>query len=413
MPKPKTRDPERLRFTVSNAPTVRLPSASDAPPLLPWPVAALGGGLVAGLAGALLVAGAVLVAWLSAIAIALPTVLAFSARVWLLAHGGVLDVGDEQVTIVPLGLTAVLAALCAWAAGIAYRQGRQALTGEPSSGQRRRLLLGTIGQVAAGYTAFAAAMDWAVLGPAGLWRPILGALGVSLAGAALGVALAAGLRPRQVRPDWLRRGLRGAAAGILALVVVAAVVFAAALVLGETRIATLEEALRFDSGGLLVWSLIALAYLPNLLAWALAWALGAGFVVGTGSLVSLWTTELGMLPAIPVFGALPPVGLADPWAQAWLAGGVLAGGLAGVVAVRQGRSGALDAIAAAATAGLGTALAYLLSVVASRGGLGSLRMAGLGPRLLEALLIGTPLLWLSAVLAGLVTWFVRRRTAGS
>lgn len=413
MPKPKTRDPERLRFTVSTARTVRLPSAADAPPLLPWPVAALGGGLVAGLAGALLVAGVVLVAWLSAIAIALPTVLAFSARVWLLAHGGVLVVGDESITIVPLGLTIALTAMCAWVAGIAHGQGRQALTGELEVGQRRRLLVGTIAQVVAGYAAFAAVLGWTVQGLDGLWRPVLGAVGVSLVGASLGTGFAAGLRPQQLRPDWLRRGLRGAAAGALALLVVPAVVLAVALVLGEPRIATLEDGLGFDSGGLFVWSLIALAYLPNLLAWALAWTLGAGFAVGTGSLVSLWTTELGMLPAIPVLGALPAVGLANPWMQAWLAGGVIAGGLAGVVAVPRSRTGPLEALTAAAIAGLGTAAVYLISVTVSRGGLGSLRMVGLGPRLLEALLIGAPLLWLSAVLAGLVTWFVRRRSAAS
>ena len=412
MPKPKTRDPERLRFTVSAARTVRLPSAPDTPPLLPWPVAALGAGLAAGLAGALLVAGVVLVAWLSAIAIALPTVLTFSARVWLLAHGGVLVVGDEQITLVPLGLSVALAALCAWMTGIAYRQGRQALTGEPSPGQRRRLLLGTIGQVVAGYATVAVALTRAVQGSAELWRPILGAVGVSLAGATLGAGFAAGLRPRQIRPDWLRLGLRGAAAGTLALVVVAATALAVALVLGENRISTLEDGLRFDSGGVIVWSMIALAYLPNLLAWALAWALGAGFTVGTGSLVSLWTTQLGMLPAIPVFGALPPAGLADPWLLAWLAGGLIAGVLAGMAAVRQ-PSGAVGAIVAAAVAGLGTAAVYLIWAAASRGGLGSLRMTGLGPRLLEALLIGAPLLWLSAVLAGLVTWFVRRRNAAS
>lgn len=413
MPRPKTRDPERLRFTVSTARTVRLPNVPEGPPLLPWPVAALGGGVAAGLAGALLVAGVLLVAWLSATAIALPTVLGFSVQVWLLAHGGTLAVGGDPITIVPLGLSLVLAAICAWVAGVAYRQGRQARTGELTAAQRRNLLLGTIGQVAAGYAAFASVLSWAVLGPAELWRPVVGAAAISLLGAAVGAGFAAGMRPGMAGPDWLRRGLRGTAAGVLGLLAVAAVVLGVAVVLGENRIAALETGLQLDSGGVVVWSLVVLAYLPNLLAWALAWALGAGFTVGTGSLVSLWTTQLGMLPAIPVFGALPPAGVADPWLLAWLSVGVLAGGLAGVVAVRGGRTGPLGAIVAAAAAGLGAAAAYLLSTVASRGGLGDLRLVGLGPRPLEALLIGAPLLLLSAVLAGLVTWFVRRRRAAS
>ena len=410
---PRNRDPERLRFTVSSARTVRLPSVPDVPPLLPWPLAALGGGVAAGLAGSLLVAGTVMIAWLSAIAIALPTALGFAAQVWLLAHGGELSVGADKVTLVPLGLTLVFGAICASVGGFAYRQGRQSRSGGLDDTRRRRLLLGSIGQVSAGYTVFAVILAWTVSGAAAIWRPALGGLLVSAVGSAIGAALAAGLRPSVLRPDWLRRGLRGAAAGVLALVIAAAVVLATALALGEPRIASLEAALRIDAGGLVVWSLVAIAYLPNLLGWAVAWLLGAGFTVGTGSLVSLSTTELGMLPAIPVFGALPPVGVADPWLVSWLALGVLAAVLAGIVAVRDGHTGPLGALAAGGAAGLVTGIAYLAWVAASRGGLGSLRLVGLGPRLLEAVSIGVPILLLGSVLAGMVTWFVRRRSGGS
>ncbi|HEY3407214.1 MAG TPA: DUF6350 family protein, partial [Propionicimonas sp.] len=147
----------------------------------------------------------------------------------------------------------------------------------------------------------------------------------------------------------------------------------------------------------------------NLLGWAAAWLLGAGFTVGTGSLVSLSTTELGMLPAVPVFGALPPVGAADPWMLAWLALGVAAAAFAGFVAVRSGRTGPLGALAAGGAAGLLTGIAYLAWAASSRGGLGNLRMAALGPRLLESLTLGVPILLFSSVLAAMVTWFVRRR----
>jgi hypothetical protein len=406
---PRNRDPERLRFTVSSARTVRLPHVPDAPPLLPWPLAALGGGLLAGLAGSLLVAGVVMVAWLSALAIALPTALRFAAQVWLLAHGGELEVGSETVTLVPLGLTIVFGTICASVGGFAYRQGRQARPAAESEA-RRLLLLGSIGMVSAGYIVFTVILAWTVSGAAAIWRPALGALVVSAVGSAIGAGTAAGLRPGHVRPDWLGRGLRGAAAGTLGLVAAAAIVLATGTVMGEPRIAALEAALRFDTGGVVVWSLAVLAYLPNLLGWAVAWLLGAGFTVGTGSLVSLSTTELGMLPAIPVFGALPPVGAADPWMLAWLALGVAAAVLAGVAAVRAGHTGPLGALAAGAAAGLLTGIAYLAWVASSRGGLGSLRLAALGPRLLEALILGVPILLFCSVLAGMLTWFVRRRS---
>ncbi len=413
MPMPRFRDPDRLKLTVSTARTVRLPRPPDGPPLLPWPVAAVGGGVLAGFTGALLVAGVMLVAWLSAIAIALPTVLTFAAQVWLLAHGDPLVIGQDAVTLVPLGLTLGFGALCTSAGRFAYRQGRQALAGDLADADRRRLLWGSIGQVAAGYTGFAVLLAWAVDGPAALWRPALGALVVSAAGGAIGASRAAGHRLDAIGPDWWRRGVRGAAGGALGLVVVGAVALATAVVLGEARIGTLEDALQFDGAGAFVWSVVVLAYLPNLLGWALAWLLGAGLTVGTGSVVSLTGTELGMLPAIPVFGALPAVGAADPWLQAWLAGGVVVGALAGVTAVRHGHPGALGALAGSAAAGLLVGLTYLAWAAASRGGLGSLRLVDLGPRLLESLLIGVPLLLLSALLAGLVTWFVRRRRTAS
>jgi hypothetical protein len=117
-----------------------------------------------------------------------------------------------------------------------------------------------------------------------------------------------------------------------------------------------------------------------------------------------------MLPAVPVFGALPPVGVADPWMLAWLALGVAAAALAGVAASRSGHTGPLGALAAGGAAGLGTGIACLAWLAASTGGLGSLRLAALGPRMLEALIIGVPILLFGSVLAAMVTWFVRRRS---
>lgn len=413
MPIPRFRDPQRLRLTVSTARTVRLPNAPDGPPLLPWPVAALGGGVVAGLAGSLLITGVMLIAWLSAIAIGLPVVLRFGAQVWLLAHGGELVVGDDRVSLVPLGLTLAFGALCSSAGRFAYRQGRLARTTEPDARGRLRLFLGSVGQVAAGYTAFAVGLGWVASGAAGVWRPALGALVVGAVGSAVGAGLAAGYRPWNAGPDWLRRGLRGAAAGALGLVVISAFALATALVLGEQRVASLEDPLRFDAGGVFVWSLTLLAYLPTLLGWALAWLLGGGFTVGSGSLVSLSTTQLGMLPALPVLGALPPVGAADPWMLTWLAAGVGVGALAGVVAVRRDRDGTPGGLAAAGTAGAVVAVIFLTWAAASRGGLGTLRLADVGPRLLESLAIGVPLLVLSAAVGGIIAWLVWRRRAAA
>lgn len=408
MRNPRSADRERLSFTVSTARTLRLSKSPEGPPLLPWPVAALGGGATAALAGTVLVCGVVMIAWFSAIAIPLPEVLEFGSRAWLLAHGGTLPIGTDAVTLVPLGLTAGLAALCASVGRFAARQGRLALTAEPDARQRRRLLWGTAGQVAAGYTTVAAVLGLAVVGE-GWWRPASGALLLSAFAGAVGAALAEQGRPWAGAPAWVLQGVRGAAAGALGLLALGSVLLATALVLAEHRVADLEASLGIDAGGVVVWTLVVLAFLPNLLAWVLAWALGAGFTVGAGSVVSLSGTQLGMLPAIPVLAALPPTGVGSPWLLAWLAGGVVVGALAGVVAVRRQRTGPLGALAAGALAGGLLAAGFLGWAAASRGGLGSLRLVALGPRLLEVVAVAVPLLALSSVLAAVVGWAVRRR----
>lgn len=404
MPKSSNRVTQRLRLSVASARTVRIATA-EAPPLLPWPVAAIGGGAVAGLAGAVLVTGVMLLAWLSAITVALPAVLGFAAQVWLLAHGGQVLVDGVPITVAPLLLSLLFAGLCASIGAFAFRQGRLSHAEQPSPGQLRRLVAGSIGQVALGYTGFAVLLAWTTAGAAGMLRPVVGAALISAGGAAIGVLLAAGWR---LRSPLGRDAARGAAAGALGLIVAAAIVFGLALLLGETRIAALESAVGFDATGSVVWALIVVAYLPNLLGWAASWLLGAGFTVGTGSLVSVSTTQLGLLPAVPVFGALPPAGVAAWWVLGFLALGVTVGALAGVVAGSR-QPELLRAVGAAALAGTAVAVGYLGWAAASRGNLGVLRMTELGPRLLESAVIGVPLLVFSAALAGLVAWFVRRR----
>src|SRR5690606_30762586 len=53
-----------------------------------------------------------------------------------------------------------------------------------------------------------------------------------------------------------------------------------------------------------------LAFLPNLVIFAASWLVGPGFAIGAGSSVSPIATQLGPLPAVPFFGALPSGDLA-------------------------------------------------------------------------------------------------------
>jgi hypothetical protein len=226
------------------------------------------------------------------------------------------------------------------------------------------------------------------------------------------------LRLDVLLPRGVAAVLRGGATGAVALVALGAVVVGLALWLGADQVAAIEDGLGMDAPGRFVWAVTTMVYLPTALIWAICWALGGGFTVGAGSLVSLSGTKLGMLPAIPLLGALPPVGAAPESALAWLAGGAVAGALAGIVTVRRlappvRRVGsAANAALASIAAGALTAVLLLGAAWAATGALGSLRLVELGPRLLELSLIAPPLLLMSALLAGMVCWVLGVVRAG-
>lgn len=412
MPTPRPRALRRLRLTVTEP--IRA-GRGDAPvesvPLLPWPVAAASGGLVAALAGWLLVTGVAMVAWFTAMAMAVPQVLRFSSQVWLLAHGGRADLGGVQVSLIPLGLTLLCAILVTSAAGYAGRQALLARTVEPSQAERGTLALMVAGVVTAGYVAVAAVMAWTTSGAAAILAPAAGALLVAAPSALLGAALGLAVEVRRMLPDLALRLVRGTGATLAALVAVGGVVLATGVILGAERMAAIEDSLGLDGAGRVVWATTVLFYLPNLLVWAASWALGPGFTLGSGTLISLSGTQVGMLPALPVLGAVPVAEVAGPSMPAWLAGGVVAGVVAGVVPVRRGR-GRLRVVPAVLLGGGSGLLAGLLMVAAaalSRGDLGGLRMVGLGPRIIEALIMIPPALALLGSLAALATCFVESR----
>jgi len=362
-------------------------------------LAAIGGGFLAALVGAVVVGGVVLAGWLEVSSVPFAAMLAFAGRVWLLAHGGIVNGDGVTISMVPLGLSLLLVGLAAWAGSLAYRP--------PSvgAGSVRRQVLLTVVQVGLGYTAATLAMGWAT--GAEPMRAVPGSLLISLGGAFLGAGWKAGYRGGG--PAWLRSTAKGGAAGLLGLVVVAAAALATAMVQGEPRIDSLEQALGFDTGGVVVWVLTCLLYLPNLLAWTAAWILGAGFTLGDGSLVAPWGTRLGLLPSIPVFGALPPEGSGS--LTGWLLAGAVPGLLAGVAAVRAKAGPVVASVGAGAAAGLVAGLGYVTWAVLSRGALGSVRFAAVGPRVPEVL-IGVLILTLTAALGATIAWFADRR-AGS
>ncbi|MBX7558227.1 hypothetical protein K1Y78_62755, partial [Streptomyces sp. tea 10] len=160
------------------------------------------------------------------------------------------------------------------------------------------------------------------------------------------------------------------------------------------RVITVYQDLGTGAAGDTALTALQFGYLPNMVVWALTWATGAGFSLGTGPLVSPFQNTLGPLPQFPAFAALPT---GDPWlyAPAVLGLPVLAGLLAGWWFCREGENHLDDWMAirlplrwitfvlstvltavfmAVVGAGLVTALAWL-----SSGSLGIGRLTDIGP----------------------------------
>jgi hypothetical protein len=227
---------------------------------------------------------------------------------WLLAHGVPLSAGASAVTVVPLGLTALVVftlhvsakrsaapTLAAWVGGtVTYALGATALA------------------VALDLGATATPDDLAAL-VVQVGAATLGGAVVAGGGLALGMfsapdgPLLAGLTPRldRVLPDTLRLGLRAGLVGVALAVGLGALLTGVWLVLGRATVAQVGAGLGPSWIGGLMLVLAQLLLVPNLVLWATAWLAGPGFAVGESSTFSAAATHADLLPAVPLLGALP------------------------------------------------------------------------------------------------------------
>ncbi|WP_234392559.1 DUF6350 family protein [Streptomyces sp. XY152] len=368
--------------------------------------------------------------------------LRIAAALWLLAHGAELVRADTLFGVpAPVGVPPLLLlALPVW---LLHRAARDAAEG--GAGGEAPLVPGRTAWagVLLGYLAVGVP---AALSCAG------GALRPAWQGTAVCVPLVAGLAagagvwtaygrpsgplervlgavlPRRARhlvlgPDG-RPGVvaRAAAAGATVLAGGGALLLAVSLGRhgGETR----QAFLRLTEGwsGWLAVLLLCVALAPNAAVWAAAYALGPGFLLGTGARVTpLFSPPAPPLPPFPLLAAVPDpgAGTAPNWAAAALpvAAGLVAGWFVGRGAARSGRAPA-PAWSPGRTAGAAglTALlcAALLSVLAALAGgpLGVAALSRFGPVWWE---VGAAVLaWLTlvAVPTSLAVRAWRRRPPG-
>jgi hypothetical protein len=347
-------------------------------------------------------------------------VLRTAANLWLVAHHvGFTVRGAGRIGLLPLGLVLLPGSLLVLAGRWVVRAG--------SVTQLRHV----------GYAAVALALPYALLAGAlalasrtpeavpSLTEAVVASFLLALVAGGLGAARAlapwsrlAGLMP--ARPRSIIMGMLGAVALMTAT---GAALAGGSLAMHLPEVRAASDALGSGPGGALLLLLAQLAYVPNAVIWAVAYALGPGFAFGTGTVVAPTGSSLGAVPVFPMLAALPGGG--HPGGPGWLpvvvlAMPYLAGVFAGVVTVRISPTPVLEAaplwgFAAGAAAGalFGVAAAF------SGGPLGNGRLAAVGPSgfavgLVAVLEIGVT----AALAAAAANWLIlhratrRRRAAG-
>lgn len=298
---------------------------------------------------------------------------------WLLAHGVPLGTATGTISIVPLGLSA-LAVFCAFAS--ARRSGTPSRAG--LVGSLSAYVLTTLGVAA---LALPRGLDDGPSTTRVLLGAALGGLAVGAIGLGAGLAvrpdaprLAAVLEPVRRRVHVaLWAGAGGGLAMLAGVVALGGVVVVTWLLAGQAQVAQIVASLQLDAIGGIALAVAELAFVPNLVAWAIAWLAGPGFAVGAGSHFAT-TGVLGTtLPAIPMLGALPSPETVTPTAAWWPVTVVVLGvGVGLVLRRRLGDVGPVSALGAAASAAVVAGTGVMLLVGAAGGAAGPGRMSNVG-----------------------------------
>lgn len=296
-----------------------------------------------------------------------------AGALWVLGQRGAVDFPGTTVRIAPLGLAAVLALVAIRSAGWASRTARA-----HDLSAAARVVGGFVLGVCSGALLVARLTEHHSV-HVGLWSALVAVVPFALACAVVGVApqtyeWAQFAAPRRRR--WAPV-VRAATAAGLVLLAGGAVVVAASLFARLGATSDLFDATGGGLGGALGLLLLCVVLLPTAACWAVAFAAGPGFAMGTDASVTLAGVQVGAVPALPIAGALPGAG-GVPW-YGWLPPVLVI--LAGVVAGRVECASTLrlrsKLARATATAGL-TGL-FATAVLAFSAGDAGGRLETLGP----------------------------------
>jgi len=379
----------------------------------PLIIAAARAAVAAAGAGLAMVTMLVTVGWIAAPhpRLGLAGVLRTAAVLWLVAHHvGVQVTGAGRIGMLPLGLVLLPGVPLWWA-------GRAVVRGHIVAGPRQLLA-----------AAFAVAVPYAVL--AGILalasRSPLAAASVPQAVVAgfIVALVAAGLGAARAFAPWAHLGalmsartrsvLVGTAATLAILAAAGTLATAMALASHLHQFSAVYGLLNPGAVGAGLLLLAQLAYLPNAMIWGIAYMLGPGFAVGTGTVVAPTGSVLGPLPAFPLLAAVPSGthGSGPGWLTAvLLAIPYLAGAIGGLLVARLAPTRVLEAAPVRGFCCGALAGAVLGVLAAFAGGpLGDGRMSAVGPSAWQVAIVAALELGISAaVAAGAGNWWYARR----
>ena len=355
--------------------------------------------------------------WIAAphVGLSLIGVVRTAAVLWLVAHHVTVQVsGAGRIGMLPLGLVALPGALL-WRAGRSVVRGRDIT-------QLRQVVAATLA-VAVPYSALAVALaigSRSGLAAASVPESLLASFAIAVVAAGFGAARALAPRARlgALISARTRAVLVGTAGSLAVLGAAGAMTTALALAAQLRDFDAVYQLLDPGVVGAVLLLLAQLAYLPNGVIWAIAYMLGPGFAVGTGTVAAPTGSVLGPMPAFPLLAALPAGSHAS--GPGWLAAVMLvvpyiAGIVGGLLVVRVAPTSVLESAPIRGfCSGALTGCVLGVGAAFAGGPLGDGRLAEVGPSAWQVVAVASLEVGVvAAVAAGAMNWWCVRSTWSS
>lgn len=291
-------------------------------------------------------------------------------------HGVMVTVQTVHYTLLPWGLTIGVVFL-AYGSGSLW--GRISRVAHPLECLVGIAVFGlAYGGLATTTLLLARSPEWT----ASLPRVAMQATAIALLAGGIGAIRGSGLTARfwPRTPSWVGVTARASLVAVLALVGAGALLLIGWVIARFSDVLQVQAAIGTGVVGGLVLLLITLAYLPTLVIWSVAYILGAGFSLGSESLVSpfLAVTTSAEVPLIPVIAAFPDTAMPMAWLYPCVT--VACGLLTGYLIARRASAEPtlMRLVIALLAATIAAAIIAIMTFLAS-GSLGATRLAFLGP----------------------------------